>query len=73
LTSPTRELLPATDSQIPCEEKTHGFSLCVGIIPCTRLCCPKPGLPPAETVAEKKVLLPNMPNKENDIETTDVV
>jgi hypothetical protein len=49
-------------------EEVLGFSPCAGIVPCIGIGCPKPGLPPVGKVVDKKALLQNTTNKENDVE-----
>jgi hypothetical protein len=64
---------PCHRFQIPYEDKTPVFSPCVGIVPCTGFCGPKPGFPLAETIADENALFPNASKKENDIEPTNMV
>jgi hypothetical protein len=64
---------PCQGFQSPCEDKTQVIPPCVVIVPCTGLFCPKPRLPPTEMIAEEKSLLPNLSNKENDMDPTSVV
>ena len=49
-------------------EEVPGFAPCAGIVPCIGIGCLKPGLPPVGKAADEKALLPNAPNKENDVE-----
>jgi hypothetical protein len=49
------------------------FSPCAGIVPCIGVDCPKMGLPPVEKAADEKVLLPNVPFKENGVKPTGIL
>jgi hypothetical protein len=50
-----------------------GFAPCAGIVPYIVVDCPKMGLPPVRKVADEKLLLPNIPFKENGVEPTDIL
>jgi hypothetical protein len=59
----------------PCPEfqGPFRFSPCAGTIPSIGVDCPKMGLPPVRKVADEKVLLQNVPFKENGVEPTEIL
>jgi hypothetical protein len=59
----------------PCPE-FQGPGICApgaGIVPCTRVDCPKMGVPPYGKALDAKVLLPNITFQTNGDEPTSIV
>jgi hypothetical protein len=59
----------------PCLE-FQGPAMCAPyaeIVPCTRVDCPKMGLPPVGKEADENVLLPNVLFQENGVEPTSIL
>jgi hypothetical protein len=59
----------------PCPE-FQGPVICAlgaGIVPCSRVDCPKMGMPPDGKAVDVKVLLPNVPFQTNSDELTHIV
>jgi hypothetical protein len=61
---------PCPEFQGPAAEEVPMFSPYVGIVPCIGVDFPKMGLPPVRKAVDEKVLLPNVPCKENGVEPT---
>jgi hypothetical protein len=54
-------------------EEVPRFSPCAGIVSSIGIDCPKMGLPLVKKAADEKVLLPNVPIKENDVDPTSIL
>jgi hypothetical protein len=64
---------PCHEFQGPDAEKVPRFAPCAGIVPCIGIDCLKLGLPPVGKFDDEKALFPNVPFKENTVDSINIL